>query len=1138
MNIKLFIKGAALLGLLLLASCDNLFTPPSVSKRAGEGTLNITLGNGVEGARTLLPSSTSGINHYRLTSDPAGLDETLNPGAPGISVTLLEGTYTITAKAFASDDETPGTEIAAGTAEVEVVPDQSTPVSIVLRVVTSGSGTGSLLWNVPDGWDGLLSGGSIALYAYDEGSNTFSILSGQSNIHSTLTTFMFPVPPGEYLVRVFLTNQDGRSIYYHDVAHIAPGLTTYAVYRVTDEDFDQFTTITGTVQYTHNGVAQTDYTLEIYRRNPPDYDSPLSSAGWAAIAGGSYTLAIPKPDKDVTLYFYIRDSSNSRYYVDSIAIASGASTAGKDINFNRTVTTLSGTLTVDHVALYQSDAMLYIYDADTYKVLGQTPIDSLTASTAWTVPIDQSASPRVAYILFEARKTGGNRVTRDTSKFIIPAGAAPVSGLNYTVDLAPYIRGTVQLTAGESTITNPQVSAYSDAGALLGGPVAVNIETITQPGGSIPGLPDIEWEIGTFSIPITASYSGNFYLQFSANVNNVLKSKITRNFSDRHFSGYDREVGLGAVNITVNEIKVSGNIYSAQMNGSPYQGYLSIYLRDHTTHNYVSSTSCFVNNNTPLPWAIYMDSQSSRLLDLAIELDNAKVYESTASVGAADVDFGYASISAIKVHGTLTMQDPYQGYLDIALKDNSNATVGSTTRYVGNYPENWSITLKAQASSRPLQLVISQRGSETPVYNGSIDVGDTGVDVGSITISSNIVKVSGTLNVQVNGSPYQGDLSIYLRDPDTSTNVYNTWLNTSGAGNASWSIDVEKQDSPRTLNLVIYMNSSGRKLYEQPISVGNTEVNVGHLNLSTNNVHVSGTLTMRAGGSPYQGEGYIDLYETNPYNYVGSTQFVTDAFGNASWSIAIEQAASRPLELSIDISPVSGHTNVYRQTIGNVGAADVDVGHLDLSYVLVSGPVYVTINGTPLDDEFLTATIVEETAPGQYSPIGSSYSFQTDSGNGFFTIAVPAQDPAKTLQLMIFGSLNTGLLYSGDITVGSANYNVPQLNLNLTMSSSTGTVKQNGVPIGGSTYSLYIYDQLLTSPEQAMSATPLATSPIASNGSISLTTPSGLIHGYVVIVNMSGDRSGTAYIRTALVSLPFTNQNFELNEMQSMPFSF
>jgi hypothetical protein len=763
MNIKLFIKGAALLGLLLLASCNNLFSPPDVSRGAGEGTLNITLGNGVEGARTLLPEA-SGIDHYKLTINPGNTEIEIDAGGSA-SVTLGEGTYTIIAEAFASDDETQAA--ARGTVEdIEVTAGQSTPVSIVLRALTSEGGTGTLAWSVSGDWDTVLLSGTAYFFAYRDENQGFN---DQFNIQyivgsDSSSGIVSDIPAGEYRLLVVLYNQDGKSITYTDVVHIAPGLTTHADYTVTAGDFGDFTTITGTVQYTKNGVRPVYGYQLVISRSQEGYDNPL---GWANIdlSAGTYTLMIPKPDKDVTLYFHIDDyQDNIRHYVGSIDIAASASTASKNITFSRSTIPLSGTLTVNNYALAQdqnnggySFGNLYITDADTGRDLGYTYVTPLEASIAWTINIDQSASPRVVVIRFRT-VVNGYEVERTTPNFSIPAGTTSLSGLNYTVDLAPLIRGNVNLSTGISGITNLTVAAYTEdsMNTLLGGPVPV---TLTN---------------GNFAIPVNnLSYTGNFYLRFSADVAGGPISKDIHDFDNNAFNGSDIYI-YTYLNI-VSQITVSGT-FSIQVNSGPYNGGVGIELYDsqervrHSLWVPVSDGNC--------SWSTYMHGYfPPRQLELSIFLNDAVVHRETIEVGDVDYTAPHRALSVniIRVSGSVYVTKngvPLANDLQVEILEETapgqyNQIVDSNfTLFDGN--GSFFVGVPAQNPAKTLQLRIYDRSvSYTALYSADITVGSSDYTVPQINLQFTTSLSHGI--VTRNGSPVTSSLDLYIIDRSISS---------------------------------------------------------------------------------------------------------------------------------------------------------------------------------------------------------------------------------------------------------------------------------------------------------------------------------------------------------------------------------
>jgi hypothetical protein len=115
-------------GLLLLAACD--FAP---RPEDGQGNLTVILGDSA-GGRSVLPDSFIGALKYRLSlSGPGG---TVNRDATtgSASFSLLDGAWTVTAKAYAANDTAYATVVGSGSETVTITAGQYQSVIITMAV--------------------------------------------------------------------------------------------------------------------------------------------------------------------------------------------------------------------------------------------------------------------------------------------------------------------------------------------------------------------------------------------------------------------------------------------------------------------------------------------------------------------------------------------------------------------------------------------------------------------------------------------------------------------------------------------------------------------------------------------------------------------------------------------------------------------------------------------------------------------------------------------------------------------------------------------------------------------------------------------------------------------------------------------
>jgi hypothetical protein len=345
------------IGLLLLISCNNIFAPPhevNVSGNGKTGTALVSFGNGVEGARTLFPSDAT-FALYKLTVSPANSNPASTVTPPDISsgsfaaVELTTGDWKIHVDAYT---DAGGTNKAAegDSAVFTVSTNTTTPVSVVLAAV-SDAGTGILSVAIT-GEGGLINSGSFSIYNGTDFNNQLTFYNGSSyvtsmNIGSGGLTLNIPLPAGQYRVLAEIRNNDYHKAYINEVAYIYSNLTTDLDRVMTATDFTDMTTISGTVQYMENGVDQGGYGLSVYM-NPEghnDYFNLSNGIGISSPGNQPYEFRIPRPDKPLTLYFFI-SKYGQQWPVSSITLAAEQVSATKDISLNRSTITLSGTVAV------------------------------------------------------------------------------------------------------------------------------------------------------------------------------------------------------------------------------------------------------------------------------------------------------------------------------------------------------------------------------------------------------------------------------------------------------------------------------------------------------------------------------------------------------------------------------------------------------------------------------------------------------------------------------------------------------------------------------------------------------------------------------------------------------------------------
>jgi hypothetical protein len=257
-----------LLLLLLLISCKNILAPLPEWNAGGDGETGralISFGNGVDGARTLLPSEVS-FELYKLTIEPVApnvagqVTDSILSGSSA-DVALTPGAWKIHVDAFT---DTGGTKKAAegDSATFTIETNLTTPVSVALKAV-SGPGEGTLAVDITGEDNGLISYGTFRIFDgteftdpvsfYDGGSYTTSKGLGSSGLDLDIS-----LPPGQYRVYAEIYNTENQAAYINEVAYIYSNLTTPLERVIEADDFTDMTTISGTVWYAENDVGMGD----------------------------------------------------------------------------------------------------------------------------------------------------------------------------------------------------------------------------------------------------------------------------------------------------------------------------------------------------------------------------------------------------------------------------------------------------------------------------------------------------------------------------------------------------------------------------------------------------------------------------------------------------------------------------------------------------------------------------------------------------------------------------------------------------------------------------------------------------------------------------------------------------------------
>jgi hypothetical protein len=627
-------------GLLLLFSCNQILIP-SREKTAGSGTVLLSFGNGVEGARTLLPSEVS-FELYKLTIKPVApntsseVKKDIYPNKPAGPIALNPGTWKIHVDAYT--DSGGSTKAAEGdSATFEVKANQATPVNIVLAAVITDSVVGTLSVAISDNSGKVLASGSFWIYKGAD-FNEEVTFSGYNFSNSKKVSFNssgldddISLPAGQYRVAAEIFNKEGQRSYLNEVAYIYSNLTTKFVVDVGDLQFADVTVISGKVLYRENTVAQSGYTLEIYT-NSGGSGSSLASITISSSGEQQYTLTIPRPDKDVSLYFFITNSKKNRFSADSIKLNAGQKSAGKDISLKSAIITLSGTIGAVKVgkeddadnAVNAEDVSVYAY-YDGYENLykgtvtdGTWKIENIPIPTGFTGAFDIGVSAKNGSSK-DVRKWGYSPTTTG-----IPLGTVFLTPITPTKSLSGKI-GTVTVAGGGTPDVG--VYAYSSDDSYE---VSINDDDDTWQ-ASIP-----EDFTGTITIGVSANYEG---LTGRKDVEKWTSGSTATDISLG-------DVSFSTLSGTIGAVTVDGDTPS---NVSVYAGDL-YYSRDELRRGEVSGD---VRHGA---WKILVPSDYSGSIVVRTDYKDGWYYSREAetwSPGSSTTDIDLKGVSFVTLSGTI-----------------------------------------------------------------------------------------------------------------------------------------------------------------------------------------------------------------------------------------------------------------------------------------------------------------------------------------------------------------------------------------------------------------------------------------------------------------------------------------------------
>jgi hypothetical protein len=1066
------------MGLLLLISCNNVLISPREGSPAGSGetgTVLISFGNGVEGARTLLPSGVS-FQRYDLTIEPvypsAGsvAHETISSGSSA-TIALAPGAWTIHVDAYT---DTGGSNKAAeGDSEpFTVSANQTTPVTITLAALT-GAGDGTLSVAISDKTSSVISGGSLRIYTgmdftdpvafNNEGWDNYTL-----SFSSTEVDMDISLPVGQYRVAAVIYNNKDQRAYINEVAYIYSNLTTELVREVAAADFTDVTVINGTVRYQENGVDQSRYGLYI-STDPEGNGNYLYSTYIASPGAQSYTLYVPQPDKNVTLYFSIYPENGLWFYAgDSLTLTANQASATKDISMNRSSITLSGSIGAVTVNGNAPDSV------DVYARAADRDYWGSVSGNTWEIPGIPDDFTGTLTIGVDALYDG-RWYQKDTNVTWTSGSSSPTTGISLGDVAFNFITlsgsiGTVTVNGSAASFVS--VYARTSDHNSYGGPVSGNTWEISD----IPG--DFT---GTLTIGVYAEHNGTGYSKDITTWTSGPSSPTT-------------DISLG--DVAFNSIALSGSIGAVTVNGSA-QDSVSVYAHTSDNNNYYWGS---VSGNTWEITNIPYDFTGTLIISVRVE-DNGIWREKdvatwtsgpsspTTGISLGDVAFNFiilsGSIGAVTVNGNV--QDSVDVYAHTSnYSYHYRGSVSGATWEISGIPNDFTGTLiiavevEYNGTWREKDVATWTPGQSTTINLGPISF---------ITLSGSI----GTVTVSGSAPDY---INVYAR----TANRDNYWG--SVRGNA-WEI-VIPGDFTGTLTIGVEAGYNG-DWHQKDTNVTWTSASSPTTGISLGNVAFNFiTLSGSIGAVTVSGSApdYINVYaRTARDNYWGSvngnTWEITNIPGDFTGTLTIA--------VGVEYNGAWGEKDLATWTSGD--STTINLG--PISFITLSGSIgTVTVNGSSPE------------AINVYAHVADRNYWGSLSGNAW-EIIIPG-DFTGTLAIGVELEYN-GTWHQKDTTVtwtsgpSSPTTGINLGNVSISLSPIGGTIIN--APSSGTMYGVYVLN--LSQPpvtfSEVSSQTPLGNADI-DDGKFSGYVTSGVASGYLLVVGF-GISNPVYYITPSAVTL-------------------
>jgi hypothetical protein len=737
------------ISLLLMISCTNILAPPREATGNGEtGTALISFGNGIEGARTLLPAEVT-FERYDLTIKAVGHDaetvtDTVSAGSSAV-VELTAGVWKIHVDAYTD------TGIAAkGDHEFTVKSNETASVSVTLKAV-SDTGEGTLSVDLTGEDSSVISYGWFYIYGGPDFNYQISFNNGENDVSEQLfwssgLTLDILLSPGQYRIYAEIHNNEGQRAYINEVAWIYSNLTTPLDRVMEAGDFTEITVISGTVQYTENGVDQDNYGLYVFT-NPEGNGYSLDNIWISSPGAEPYTLRIPRPDKDVTLYFLVGDGN--RLLADSISLVAEQSTATKDISLNHSSITLSGSLAVtvdDKTPIYVN---VYAYPSGG----GSSFWAAINSDGTWTmsgIPNDFSGTLNFN---INAEYNGHSYYASNVASW--NSDDPTTTDILLTVSFV-IISGSFTATENGNPISGPYVyvNAYRESS-----PGSDNFSEYLE------GSPNSYWSENTCYWTFgTVSLSPAAQVQFRISIsgsNNSATETVTVGTSN---------VTVPLKTYTFSSLILSGTIGTVRVNGqTPSQ--IDIYADTHDGHRYWAS-------GITDSWEIHLPGDVSGAVTIGVDASYDGWHQkdiksltvsgsSVSDINLGDVDITFITLSG--AIGTVRVNGQIASSVSIYVKTSDNNWYGT-----GVWGNNWQISLPGDVSGTvTIRVEVEYNGDEYSKVGATRMVSGSSVeniDLGNVTFTlspmGGIVTTDGTTPLEY---AYLGILNQPISGPEEAT---------------------------------------------------------------------------------------------------------------------------------------------------------------------------------------------------------------------------------------------------------------------------------------------------------------------------------------------------------------------------------